>query len=251
MSLLSRWSAATLYLQDIKELRASLSMQTCSPTLTQHLLNSDTYANTDKSRLLREPYREILKTLESRLLATKIWTEKFIFKGDFSNWHDYHLDTENSKNVTLKSQKEGFSEPIKNSSDLMQPLSLLYESLCEMGMHDIANGALLDTLRRISTFGLTLLPLDIRQESTRHSEALDAITGYLGLGSYLSWDEKKRREWLCSEIMSKRPLLPHKGDYQRLGFSSGNVLCFMSALMLPSCIEYCVVFRCMCHVRAQ
>jgi phosphoenolpyruvate carboxylase len=205
VSLLSRWVAATLYLQDIKELRASLSMQTCSTALKQHLLDDPAYATVvDKKRLLREPYREVLKTLESRLQATKQWIEKFIFSGDFTHWTEYNLDP---------------AEAMKNSSELMQPLTLLYDSLHETGMHTIANGLLLDTLRRISTFGLTLLPLDIRQESTKHSEALNAITQYLGLGSYLKWDEHKRREWLCSEIISKRPLLPHKGDYQRLGFS--------------------------------
>jgi phosphoenolpyruvate carboxylase len=33
-------------------------------------------------------------------------------------------------------------------------------------------------------FGLHLAKLDIRQESIKHTEALDAITTYLGLGSY-------------------------------------------------------------------
>ena len=34
------------------------------------------------------------------------------------------------------------------------------------------------------TFGMFLCKLDIRQESVKHTEALDAITTYLGLGSY-------------------------------------------------------------------
>lgn len=34
------------------------------------------------------------------------------------------------------------------------------------------------------TFGLFLCRLDIRQESVKHTEAMDAITTYLGLGSY-------------------------------------------------------------------
>ena len=36
----------------------------------------------------------------------------------------------------------------------------------------------------MSCFGLGMVALDIRQESTRHTDALDAITTYLGLGSY-------------------------------------------------------------------
>lgn len=40
------------------------------------------------------------------------------------------------------------------------------------------------TCMQARTFGLFLCKLDIRQESVKHTEALDAITTYLGLGSY-------------------------------------------------------------------
>lgn len=39
-------------------------------------------------------------------------------------------------------------------------------------------------LPQVSCFGLGMVALDIRQESTRHSDALDAITTHLGIGSY-------------------------------------------------------------------
>ena len=48
-------------------------------------------------------------------------------------------------------------------------------------------GTLRDLIRQLKCFGLSLLPLDCRNESVRHSEALDAITRYLGIGSYISW----------------------------------------------------------------
>lgn len=44
----------------------------------------------------------------------------------------------------------------------------------------IANGELLDTLRRVKSFGVPLVRIDIRQESTRHTEALGEMTRYLG-----------------------------------------------------------------------
>ena len=34
-----------------------------------------------------------------------------------------------------------------------------------------------------------MMRLDVRQESTRHTEVMDAITTYLGMGSYAAWDE--------------------------------------------------------------
>lgn len=42
----------------------------------------------------------------------------------------------------------------------------------------IANGELLDTLRRVKS-GVPLVRIDIRQESTRHTEALGEMTRYL------------------------------------------------------------------------
>ena len=44
----------------------------------------------------------------------------------------------------------------------------------------IADGALLDCLRRLAVFGLFLVRLDIRQDAARHAAALAEITDYLG-----------------------------------------------------------------------
>lgn len=38
--------------------------------------------------------------------------------------------------------------------------------------------------------------LDVRQESSRHSEVMDSITRYLELGSYAEWNEEQRVEFL-------------------------------------------------------
>jgi phosphoenolpyruvate carboxylase len=63
-------------------------------------------------------------------------------------------------------------------------------------------------LIRITTFGVTLVDLDIRQSADKHELALDAVTRYLDLGSYLEWSEKARQDFLVQELESKRPLLP-------------------------------------------
>lgn len=63
-------------------------------------------------------------------------------------------------------------------------------------------------IRQVQAFGLALTKLDIRQESTRHNEAMDAITEYLGLGTYTEWDEASRMAFLVKELEGKRPLLP-------------------------------------------
>merc|ERR1711871_509602 len=106
--------------------------------------------------------------------------------------------------------------PLFDTQDLLKPLKIMHESLSQGGYADIANGILIDIIRRVTTFGLTMVPLDIRQESTRHANCIDAITRYLGIGSYASWDEDTKLTWLQSELNSNRPLFRIR-DIENLG----------------------------------
>lgn len=199
VSLMSRWVATSLFLNDVKDLRASLSVRPCSEELRKAANHA------------REPYREVLKHLESRLLATQAWAEKLLEAPSIATANE------------LNPKRRGSDDHIQlilSREDLMEPMQMIYRSLKENGLEAIADGRVLDTIRRIAVFGTTLMPLDIRQESTRHTEALDAITKYLGQGSYSQWDETTRRNWLQHELASKRPLLPRGVDYEGLGFSS-------------------------------
>ncbi len=78
----------------------------------------------------------------------------------------------------------------------------------DCGMQVIADGALLDLLRRVRCFGVHLLRHDVRQDSSRHTEALAELTTYLGLGDYAAWDEATRRAFLLQELAGRRPLMP-------------------------------------------
>lgn len=60
--------------------------------------------------------------------------------------------------------------------EVFEPLHLMYQSLLATRDESTANHKLLDVLRQVQTFGLSLMKLDIRQESTRHSE--------VGCGNY-------------------------------------------------------------------
>ena len=71
----------------------------------------------------------------------------------------------------------------------------------------MAEGRLLDVIRRTYVFGLQLTKLDLRQESERHTDAMDTITDYLGLGSYKSWTEDEKVSWIEKELMGRRPLV--------------------------------------------
>uniref|UniRef100_A0A0R0L301 Phosphoenolpyruvate carboxylase n=1 Tax=Glycine max TaxID=3847 RepID=A0A0R0L301_SOYBN len=91
---------------------------------------------------------------------------------------------------------------------LLEPLLLCYESLQLCGSGVLADGRLADLIRRVATFGMVLMKLDLRQESSRHAETIDAITRYLDMGTYSEWDEEKKLDFLTRELKGKRPLVP-------------------------------------------
>jgi phosphoenolpyruvate carboxylase len=171
--LLARWMAADLYVRDVDHLAAELSMQQASDALKAKAGDS------------AEPYRAVLKQLRERLRATRNWAH-----------------------ASLTAATPAPANVLQNNRDLLDPLELCYQSLHECGMGVIADGPLLDCLRRAVTFGLFLVRLDVRQDSSRHSAAMTEITDYLGLGRYEDWNEEERIAFLMRELNNRRPLLP-------------------------------------------
>lgn len=99
---------------------------------------------------------------------------------------------------------------LNDSEQLLQPLRACRDSLLENGLNAVANSLLLDLIRKIQCFGISMVKLDIRQHSERHDACLAEITNALGLGDYLSWDEKTRQTFLLTELKNNRPLLPNQ-----------------------------------------
>ncbi|OAY47374.1 phosphoenolpyruvate carboxylase 4 [Manihot esculenta] len=100
------------------------------------------------------------------------------------------------------------SDYYETTEQLLEPLLLCYDSLQSCGAGILADGRLADLIRRAATFGMVLMKLDLRQESGRHADAIDAITKYLDMGTYSEWDEDKKLEFLTRELKGKRPLVP-------------------------------------------
>ncbi|EIE23489.1 putative phosphoenolpyruvate carboxylase [Coccomyxa subellipsoidea C-169] len=132
------------------------------------------------------PYRIVLGDVRQKLVNTRKRMED-ILQGGLQNDDD-----------------EGY----ETTDALAQPLLSCYWSLWECGSGIVAEGRLLDLLRRLSCFGLGLMKMDLRQESSRHTDALGAVTKYLGVGDYSNWNEDERIAWLVQELESKRPLVP-------------------------------------------
>ncbi len=139
--LLARWMAADLYLRDVENLLADLSM---------HRASDELLARTGPSH---EPYRVVLRSVRDRLKITRRRMEALVEGRPVPDG-------------------EGFTE----GRQLLDELLLLDRSLRAVGLAAIADGELKDSLRRLNCFGISLLCLDIRQESTRHTATLDAIT---------------------------------------------------------------------------
>jgi phosphoenolpyruvate carboxylase len=98
---------------------------------------------------------------------------------------------------------------IATPAELLEPLNACRESLLQVGLHKAANSILLDVIRKVHCFGISLVKLDVRQHSEFHDQAVADIVESLGLGDYLSWDESKRCAFLQQEINNPRPLLPN------------------------------------------
>jgi phosphoenolpyruvate carboxylase len=143
---LGRWMAADLFYREINLLREELPMRSCSAELRERVGDA------------REPYRALLRRVRDRLRATRERMQSLRDGRTPSDDEYYSLEAQ-----------------------VREPLVLCYRSLVEVGQTVVARGRLLDVIRLLNCFGLTMVKLDLRQDSERHTEALDEITRYLGL----------------------------------------------------------------------
>lgn len=171
--LTARWMAVDMYIRDFKTLRDELSVSACNDAVQAEVGDA------------AEPYWAILNELSRKLRSTREW-----LSGELTGNPSHGEDL------------------INRDAQLMEPLRLCYDSLIEVGLEKIANGGLLDMIRRVAAFGVNLVKLDIRQDSERHLDAIAEITRTLGLGDYAQWSEEDKQAFLINELNSRRPLIP-------------------------------------------
>ena len=172
--LLSRWEAASLYEKEFTKLIQSLSIHDCSNKIKKIAGST------------REPYRVFLRPIRNKLSQTQKEIE-----------------------LSLKEKREPKKNLIVQSiNEILDPLLEVHQSLSSVKCKIIANGIVLDLIRRTHTFGLNLVKLDIRQESSRHSLLISSVCKKLGLKDYLKLTEDEKIKFLSKEHHSKRPLIP-------------------------------------------
>nr|WP_044409924.1 phosphoenolpyruvate carboxylase [Thiomicrospira microaerophila] len=131
-------------------------------------------------RFKDEPYRRFLYLMHGRLQQNLDYIEARI-NGD------------------QRAQKSGFA--YQNEQEFLADLQLIHSSLCGHGDQSIADADLKDLIGLVKTFGFYLMRLDIRQESTVHTEAVSDLLSHLGI-DYNSLSETQRLELLADQVSS-------------------------------------------------
>ena len=168
--LLSRWEAAKLYEKTLTKIIRSYSMEKCS----KKILN-----NAAKTH---EPYRVFLRPLRDKMRITHRSIEQHLV---------------NKKPLDQK-------KLLSSREEILKPLRVVRESLEQNQNENIASGELLDLMRRAKCFGINLARLDIRQESSRHSQLIFEFVRKRYKKDYLKMGEKEKIQFLKSKILSKK-----------------------------------------------
>ncbi len=194
------------YIKSVQDLRDQLSIsmqwsQVSSPLLESLEMDRVRFPEVYEERAARyrlEPYRLKLSYTLERLKLTQQRNKQLADAG----WQS------SSEGLTPLDQVNSLSEPLHYGSveEFRSELELLRNSLVSTGL----TCEPLDTLlNQVHIFGFSLASLDIRQESTRHSDALGELTQYLKLQkSYEDMEEEERVQWLIKELQTRRPLIP-------------------------------------------
>lgn len=159
---------------------------TISSALQQSLeTDHSNYAKQLGPQYITEPYRRKLYLCKLRLDASIKQVER-------------RLANNRSSNQVLAYQ---------NESEFRQDLELVRDSLCGHNEANLTRGGLQDLLRLLDSCGFYLSKMDIRQESTLHSQAIAEIaTNSDSPFDYLALAEDQRQDWLTDQLNNPNKL---------------------------------------------
>jgi phosphoenolpyruvate carboxylase len=191
----TRWTLRTqkdfilsLYISSVHELVSSLSQSLFKVSCSKELLDS---INRDAEELpglapqilarnSHEPYRQKLSFIKNRLEA-----DRRINSGEHG--------------------EGAYADP----QDMIRDLEVIRESLTANQGEGIATMEVEALIRRVEVFGFHLARLDIRQDASRHREALTEIFRKLKItADFASLPEAEKLALLSREMETLRPLIP-------------------------------------------
>ena len=120
------------------------------------------------------------------------------------------LENTRDRNLALynrETPKNQDSPLYRSGDDFLAELRMIQRNLTETGL---SCRELENLICQVEIFGFNLTQLDIRQESSRHADALNEILEYLQILSqpYNELSEEQRVAWLTGELQTRRPLIP-------------------------------------------
>ncbi len=194
------------YISAVHNLRDQLSIsmqwsQVSSPLLESLEMDRLRFPEVYEERAARyrlEPYRLKLSYTLERLRLTQHRNKQLAEAG----WRTSPevIKTSAAGPNPLEALHYGSVDEFRSDLELIRNSLVSTELSCE---------PLDKLLTQVHIFGFSLASLDIRQESTRHSDALDELTRYVSLPkSYGEMEEGERVEWLMEELNTRRPLIP-------------------------------------------
>lgn len=142
-------------------------------------------------RYRQEPYRLKLSYIQRRL----------------ENTRDRNTQLYNTDHLQLDFTEPSPATVYRFGEDFLAELRLIQRNLKETGL----SCRDLDSLIcQVEIYGFNLAHLDIRQESTRHSDTLNEVAEYLQVlhKPYNELTEAERSLWLATELQTRRPLIP-------------------------------------------
>ncbi|MFO5528468.1 MAG: phosphoenolpyruvate carboxylase [Cuspidothrix sp.] len=182
------------YIKSVKELVSLLSVSMHWSDVLPDLLES---LESDQSQLSavydnlalrfrQEPYRLKLSYILRRLENTRD-----------RNLALYNRETPTNEDAPM----------YRSGTEFLAELLLIKRNLTETGL---SCRELENLICQVEIFDFNLTQLDIRQESSRHSDALNEILEYLQLlpQPYNELSEEQRIAWLTGELQTRRPLIP-------------------------------------------
>ena len=194
------------YVSAVQDLRDQLSIsmqwsQVSTPLLESLEMDRLRFPEVYEERAARyrlEPYRLKLSYTLERLKLTQQRNQQLAEAG----WQTPPEGLNPSSNTTNPGEALHYRSVTEFKSDL----ELIRNSLVST---DLSCEPLETLLTQVHIFAFSLASLDIRQESNRHSDALDELTRYLNLPkAYGDMNEQERMQWLIEELQTRRPLIP-------------------------------------------
>lgn len=173
-------------------------------------------------RYRQEPYRLKMAYIEQKLQNTKARNKAL-------------SNPETRKSIKLAHKDD---KVYPTTADFLADLNLIKENLEQTGLHC---KELEKLICQVEIFGFHLTPLDFRQDSSRHSEALNEIAQYLGVldKPYKDLSEAEKTAWLIQELKTRRPLIPSEVAFSAQTQETIETFKVLRALQMEFGLDIC------------